>query len=80
MLQLIQRNWNEKHQVSGVTTMRFTIRRDGSIIDVEVARPSGYTALDLAAQRALGLTRLPPLPATYTYAQLTINLNFQYQR
>jgi TonB family protein len=80
MLQLIQRNWNEKQQVGGVTTMRFTIRRDGTIGDIAVARSSGYTALDLAAHRALGLTRLPPLPAAYTNPQLTINLNFQYQR
>jgi TonB family protein len=80
MLQLIQRNWQEKQAVGGHATMRFTIRRDGSIVDVEVARSSGYTALDLAAQRALLLTRLPPLPAAYTNAELTINLNFQYQR
>jgi TonB family protein len=80
MLQLIQRNWNEKQQVAGTTTMRFTIRRDGTVADIEVARSSGYTALDLAAHRALGLTRLPPLPAAYTNPQLTISLHFQYQR
>jgi TonB family protein len=80
MLQLVQRNWNEKQQVAGITTMRFTIRRDGSIVDVEVARTSGYIALDLAAQRALVLTRLPPLPAAYTNPQLTININFEYHR
>jgi dethiobiotin synthetase len=33
--------------------MRFTIRRDGGIVDVEVARSSGYTALDLAARCGL---------------------------
>lgn len=80
MLQLIQRNWNEKQQVGGMTTMRFTVRRDGTVTDVQVATPSGYAALDLAAQRALALTRLPPLPPAYTNPQLTIHLNFQYQR
>jgi TonB family protein len=80
MLQLIQRNWNEKQPVGGTTTMRFTIRRDGSITDVSLERSSGYTALDLAAHRALGLTRLPPLPAAYTNPQLTLNLHFQYKR
>jgi protein TonB len=80
MLQLIHRNWNEKQQVQGVTTMRFTIRRDGSLSDVTVARSSGYLALDLAAQRALMLTRLPALPAAYTNPQLTVTLNFEYQR
>jgi TonB family protein len=80
MLQLIQRNWNEKQDVGGNAVVRFTIRRDGSIGDIEVARSSGYAALDLAAQRALALTRLPPLPRAYTNPQLTINLTFQYQR
>lgn len=80
MLQLIQRNWNEKQQVGGTTTMRFTVRRDGTIADVQVATPSGFAALDLAAQRALALTKLPPLPPAYTNPQLTIHLNFQYQR
>jgi protein TonB len=80
MLQLIQRNWNEKQQVGGQTTMRFTVRRDGTITDVQVAAPSGFAALDLAAQRALALTKLPQLPAAYPNPQLTIHLNFQYQR
>lgn len=80
MLQLIQRNWNEKQAVGGQVVVRFTIRRDGSIIDVQTARTSGYAALDLNAQRAVGLTRLPPLPPAYTNPSLTINLTFQYQR
>lgn len=80
MLQLIQRNWNSKQQVAGATTVRFTVQRDGSITDVEVARSSGYAVLDLTAQRALLTTKLPPLPAAYPNPQLTINLNFEYQR
>lgn len=80
MLQLIQRNWSEKQAVSGTVVVRFTIRRDGSVTGIEVARSSGFAALDLNAQRALGLTRLPPLPAAYSNPQLTINLSFQYQR
>jgi TonB family protein len=80
MLQLIQRSWNQQQQVTGSTTMRFTIRRDGSMSDVQVAQSSGYAALDLASQRALMLTRLPPLPAAYTNPQLTIHLTFEYQR
>jgi TonB family protein len=80
MLQLIHRNWQEKQQVGGVSTMRFTIRRDGRLTDVTVARSSGYIALDLAAQRALMLARLPPLPSQYTNPQLTLILHFEYQR
>jgi TonB family protein len=80
MLDKIQRNWNSKQQVGGVATVRFTILRDGSIVEVEVARSSGYAVLDLTAQRAVAMTRLPPLPAAYTNDRLTVHLNFQYQR
>jgi protein TonB len=80
MLDLIQRNWNSRQQVTGVSTIRFTVRRDGTITDVEVAKSSGYAVLDLAAQRAIATTRLPPLPTAYTNDRLTIHLNFGYQR
>ena len=80
MLQLIQRNWNSKQQVAGQTIVKFTIQRDGRIIDVEVERPSGLFALDQTAQRALLLTRqLPPLPAQYTENDLTVHLIFRYE-
>jgi TonB family protein len=82
MLQLIQRNWNAQQQVAGSTTMKFRIQRDGRLVDVEVERSSGYSALDLTAQRALLVTRqLPPLPAQYTESNhLTVHLVFNYQR
>jgi protein TonB len=81
MLQLIQRNWNSRQQVAGQTTMRFTIERDGRISALEVERSSGYFALDQTAQRALMLTRqFPPLPAQYTGEDLTVHLNFRYER
>lgn len=80
MLALIQRNWSDKQPVAGATTVRFTIKRDGSVSAIDVARSSGYAALDLAAQRAVGLAKFPPLPAEYSNPELTINLIFQYQR
>lgn len=80
LLQVIQRNWNPKQGVAGTVAVRFTIQRDGRITGVEVARSSGYAILDLAAQRAVALSALPPLPAAYTNPTLTIHLNFQYQR
>jgi outer membrane biosynthesis protein TonB len=47
-----------------------------------VEKPSGYSALDLTAQRALMVTRqVPPLPAQYTESDhLTVHLVFNYQR
>jgi protein TonB len=80
MLDLIQRNWSSKQSVAGTTTVKFTLLRDGSITGVEVARSSGYAVLDLTAQRAILSSRFPPLPGAYTNDQLTIHLNFQYQR
>jgi protein TonB len=80
MSDLIQRNWTSRQQVAGTVAVRFTIRRDGTLTDVEVARSSGYAVLDLAAQRAIAMTRPPPLPPAYTNPQLTVTINFQYQR
>jgi outer membrane biosynthesis protein TonB len=60
--------------------MRFTIRRDGAIDLLRVERPSGFVVLDTAAERALGLTRLPPLPAAYPNPTLTALLTFTYER
>jgi TonB family protein len=80
MLQIIQRNWNSKQQVAGVSAVRFTIARDGTTRDVSVAKPSGYAMLDLTAQRAVAMSRMPPLPGAYTNPTLTITLTFEYQR
>ena len=80
MITLVQRNWNSKHGVAGRTTMKFTITRAGAIQDVQVERPSGLYALDLAAQRALLLTRLPELPPQYPNATLGIHMHFDYSR
>ncbi len=75
----IRRNWEEHQSVAGITVMKFTIRRDGTIVDVNVERPSGYFALDRAAERALLVTRqFPPLPAQYPNSSLTVHLRFEY--
>jgi hypothetical protein len=48
---------------------------------VVVERPSGFIALDMAAQRALLLTRqVPALPQGFSNPDLTIHLRFDYQR
>src|SRR5512139_1294679 len=66
MVELIRRNWDSKQSVEGTTIMKFTIQRDGRLSDIQVEKPSGYTALDFMSQRALSVTRqLTPLPAGY---------------
>jgi len=81
MTQRIQANWNPRAENVGESVVKFTIQRDGTITRVELEKSSGYTALDLVAERALALTRqLPGLPAPYPNPTLTIHLTFQYTR
>jgi TonB family protein len=81
MLDLIRRNWDSKQQAAGTAVVKYTIQRDGAITNVVVEKSSGYPTLDFIANRALLLTRkLPPLPAGYTEASLTVHLVFEYQR
>ena len=81
IVQMIQQNWSSKQNVVGQTLMKFTIQRGGAITNVQVEKPSGFVALDLAAQRAVLLTqRLPALPAQFPNQTLTVHVIFEYQR
>ena len=80
MVTLIHRNWQPNQGVRGTTLMKFTIARGGLIQDVMVERPSGFIALDLAAERALLTTRLPELPPAFPNPSLTVHITFEYQR
>jgi outer membrane biosynthesis protein TonB len=78
--QLIQKNWNQRQGQDGSSVVTFSIRRDGSLVDVKVDQGSNQI-LNLASQRAILVTqRVPPLPAAFTPPQLTLHLVFQYQR
>ena len=80
MIELIRRRWDNNQRVTGSVVVRFTIDRSGVIDDVGVDRSSGYTALDLSAQRAVMLTRaLPPLPPGHPDEDLPVRLTFEYQ-
>jgi TonB family protein len=77
----IHQNWNSRQAQVGITTMQFTIQRDGMLTDIKVARSSGNQMLDFLANRALlAVRQLPPLPAEYTNPTLVIDLQFEYQR
>jgi TonB family protein len=78
MLQIVQRNWQQRQGSSGATVMRFVIDRQGNLSDVRVARSSGNFLLDQAATRALLVTTLPPLPREYPNPTLTVNLEFNF--
>jgi len=80
MFQRIRSVWSHSQGVDAQCTIKFTILRDGKIIDTSVEKTSGDPALDLAARRAVAVTQLPPLPDAFTNPTLTMHLTFQYQR
>jgi len=77
MLALIERNWR-RPPTDGArpeVSLDFTIRRDGTVEDLEVAESSGINAFDLAGFRAVQTASpLPPLPAGYRKDSLSIRL------
>ena len=81
MLELIRRRWDNNQRVTGISVVRFTIQRDGSISDVGLHQGSGQVALDLSAQRAVILTRaIQPLPSAFPGTNLTVRLTFEYRQ
>ncbi len=58
--------------VSGEVQVRFTITADGTPTGIEIARSSGSTALDRAAERAVA--DASPLP--YVYGNVTVPVRF----
>jgi TonB family protein len=61
--------------------MKFTIRRDGTIVDIQREKSSGFEVLDQQSERALVLTaRLAPLPQKFPNQTLTVHMEFEYQR
>ncbi len=81
MVSMIRQRWDPKQEATGETVVRFTIREDGAIDDVDVDRSSGYLALDQSARRAILLTdRIPRLPSAFPEDSLTVWITFQYRR
>lgn len=80
MTDQIKRNWQRNQGAAGKVEMKFIVQRDGTITGVEVEKTSGQALLDQASQRALVLTRLPPLPREFPERMLTVYLVFEYQR
>jgi TonB family protein len=81
MVEKIRTNWNARAEVAGEAVVKYTIQRDGTIVDAEIEKPSGYTVLDISSLRAVvGTRQLPPLPGAFPNPTLTVHLNFQYRR
>ncbi len=81
MSQRIRSNWDQKQGAAGQAVVKFTIRRDGMLTNVEVEKSSGNPLLDLESRRAVLNTRqLPALPAQFDRPTLTVYLTFDYLR
>jgi TonB family protein len=80
MRDLVVQNWNGKQGRTGLTTMKFTILKNGAIEGIQVEKQSGFPPLDAEAARALRVVMLPPLPPRYTNPTLTVHLEFAYER
>jgi TonB family protein len=63
------------------TVVYFRIQRDGQIAELKVEQPSGVTALDLSAMRAIRASApFPPLPRDYEDNYLVIHLMFEHSK
>ena len=81
MVQRIKQNWQPNQGATGQPEIKFTIRRDGVLTNVELEKSSGQALLDLEARRAVHRTaQLPPLPKAFPGASLTVHLTFDFQR
>jgi protein TonB len=80
----VSRKWNRADVTSrphAKATVRFTLMRDGSVQNVQLAQTSGSYTLDTSAQRALlDAAPLPPLPAALNRNSITIDLEFELQQ
>ena len=80
MVDRIRGAWNSNQGAHGLTFVKFTIQRDGRLTDYIIEKPSGSTPLDLAALRAVAVTKtLPPLPNEYANPTLVVHLSFEYK-
>ncbi len=60
-----------------LATMGFRIRKDGTITDIQLLKPSGNLLLDNAAERAIrSAAKFAPLPPQYEQESLAINYEF----
>lgn len=80
MTDQIRQNWAQNQGVPGMNVIVFVIKRDGTLEQIRVERPSGFLALDIASQRALLNTRrLQALPNAFPNPTLTVHLTFNYE-
>ncbi|HNX20455.1 MAG TPA: TonB family protein, partial [Acidobacteriota bacterium] len=63
--------------LDGDVYIRFTLKRDGSVEDLEVLRPSVLPALDDASSAAIRRAVLPALPSDFPRNQERVTYRFR---
>lgn len=80
MVERIRSAWNQNQESAGQCIVKFTIQRNGQITNPSVERSSGLSTLDIAALRAVAVTKtLPPLPDAFPNPTLGVHLHFEYK-
>jgi TonB family protein len=81
MTGLIRKNWNPNMGAGGQPVVKFTIRRDGVLTNIELEKSSGQSLLDLEARRAVHNTaKIPPVPREVCGSHLCVLLPVEFQR
>ncbi len=87
MVSKIRINWYDnmppliRTGMKGVVTIRFTIRRDGSITDVTIISSSTIPPYDFAARKAIELSsKLNPLPKDFPNSSERVTAMFFYNQ
>ena len=62
----------------GRAVVRFTVRRDGQVIDFHLVATTGSSVLDAAVDRLLRGAKLPPFPSGMDGEQVTVTLQIRY--
>lgn len=62
----------------GRAAVRFTVSRDGRVVDFQLLTSTGSAILDAAVERLLRGARLPPFPSGMDQEQVTVTLQIRY--
>lgn len=63
----------------GTVLVRFTVDREGHVLDVSLVQGSGSEMLDEAAQALLHDARLPPFPPDMLLPQQSVTVPIRYR-
>lgn len=83
MKKKLDSNWNVTtgFQTKIYTQVAFTIRKDGTLIDIEVEESSRNEVFDRAAVRAVEYANpFPPLPSDFQESELRVHVRFTVKR